>query len=395
MFRSLPPFVSMKQVRYGDKEDTKYTYSIYNLENDYIQDADLKNRIWRSVVKSEDTVLAVAPAKSVPKESFLSNVLVGDGTDKIVVNEIIEGTMINLFWDPHFDRWEIATKRGIGGKYFFFRNKYDAELDEPEQKQFREMFLEAFVPLNDLPFDKSYCYSFVLQHPSNHIVLRVEAPAVYLVMTYKLGEEITYVNPKKHPDYDKFREAGVKFARDFCYVPIGVSFDELFVENTNLVWDKIPELEEILANPLNEFTSAGIMITDQKTGLRTKFYNKKYLEVKSLRGNNPNLHYQYLMLRKIDKVSEFLQYFPMYRQHFSKFLQHFQLFTERIHKLYWEVHVKKTLHVLNIPEKHDRFFVEKLHYEVFLPRHKADAKFFITRKEVAKFLDGEKMMIPF
>jgi hypothetical protein len=200
-------------------------------------------------------------------------------------------------------------------------------------------------------------------------------------------------HPKSHPDYEEFVKRGVKFARDFVATP-GKTLEQQFVDSTNHVLDKIPDLEEALSNPLNAFTNVGIMVTDQETGLRTAYHNKIYLEVKSLRGNNPNLHYQYLLLRKIGKVSEFLRYFPMYRKHFNKFLEHFTLFTERIHKLYWEVHVKKTVSV-SVPEKYEKYFVEKIHYEVFLPRHKEDKKFFINRKEVAKFLDGENIMIPF
>jgi hypothetical protein len=98
-------------------------------------------------------------------------------------------------------------------------------------------------------------------------------------------------------------------------------------------------------------------------------------------------------LRKIGKVSEFLRYFPIYRKHFNKFFEHFRLFSERIYKLYWEVHVKKTLQKFDLTNKQDRFFVEKLHYDVFLPRHKEDASFFINRKIVSEFLDGENMMI--
>jgi hypothetical protein len=385
---SIPEFVKVKHIQYGNK-DTKYHYSIYNLENEFIPNADLKNRIYRSAILSaENKILALAPAKSLP------NMLSGN---KFSVNEIIEGTMVNMFWDPNLESWEISTKKNIGGNYFFFRNNYDGELEEPEQKTFRQMFLEVF-PLNNLPFDKSYSYSFVLQHPCNHIVLTIENPALYLVMTYKIEEDNTYayVNPKSHPNYEDFVKMGVKFSRDFVSSPSGrKTLEQQLETSTNYVLEQIPNLEEALSNPLNEYTNVGIMVTDQETGFRTAYHNKIYLEVKSLRGNNPNLHYQYLMLRKIGKVSEFLRYFPLYRKHFNKFLEHFTLFSERIYKLYWEVHVKKTVSVSDIPEKHDKYFVEKIHYEVFLPKHKEDKKFFINKKEVEKLLDRENVMIPF
>lgn len=396
---SIPDYVKVKHIHYG--EGTKYHYTIYNLESEYIPNANLKNRIYRSAIMTGDKLLALAPAKSLSNDNFVYS-LANETNDfvsenKFVANEIIEGTMVNMFWDSNANNWEISTKKGIGGKYFFFRNKYEADLEEPEQKTFHQMFLEAFtLSLNNLPFDKSYSYTFVLQHPSNHIVFLIDKPTLYLVYTYKIGDDNTYayVNPKSHPNYSDFVNMGVKFSRDFVLTP-GKTLEQQFVENTNQILDSIPFLHDAVSNPLNEHTNIGIMLTDQKTGFRTAYYNKKYLEIKTLRGNNPNLHYQYLMLRKIGKVSEFLQYFPVYRNHFNKFLEHFTLFSERIHKLYWEVHVKKTLQVFDLVNKHDKYFVEKVHYEVFLPRHKEDKKFFITKKEISQFLDGENVMIPF
>ncbi len=367
---SIPDYVKVKDIIY---ENTKYI--IYNLESEYIPNFNLKNRIYRSAITMDGKLVALAPSKSLPNDVFQSDVIIT--SKKFVVNEIIEGTMINLFWNG--ETWEIATKKNVGGNYFFFRN------NSGNQQTFRQMFLEAFLQLNqgafdlqNLPFDKSYCYSFVLQHPNNHIVRLIKKPKLYFVHCYKLGENnsFSYVNPKEHPNYADFVKLGFEFPR-------------------NLMDDyQIDEINKWLENPMNDYTNLGIMITDQETGLRTAYYNKKYLEVKALRGNNPSLHFQYLMLRKVGKVSEFLKYFPCYRKQFNSFYEHFRLFSERIYKLYWCVHVKKSLWIFDLVDKHDRFFVEKLHYDVFLLKHKEDKKFYITRKEVISFLDSEKMFIP-
>ena len=371
---SVPDYVKVRQLSYGLENNTKYNYTMYNLESEYIPNFNLKNRIYRSAVMNGNKLLALAPSKSLSNDVFQHAI---PEPHHFCASEIIEGTMVNMFWDPNSECWEIATKKGIGGNYYFFRNQYSG-LDEPEQKTFRQMFFEAFVPLNHLSFDKSYSYTFVLQHPCNHIVLMVDVPAVYFVHSYKISCEnntYSYVNPRLHPNYDDFVRLGVKFPKEFS-------------ATNNLIDD----VQTALSNPTNDYQLVGYMVTEQNTGFRTAYYNKKYLEVKCLRGNNPNLHYQYLMLRKIGKVSEFLRYFPIYRKHFNKFFEHFRLFSERIYKLYWEVHVKKSLQVFDL-EKHDRFFVEKLHYDVFLPRHNEDAKFFINCKIVSEFLDGENMMI--
>ena len=92
---SIPEFVKVKLIQYGD-ENTKCHYSIYNLESEFIPNADLKNRIYRSAILSGDKLLALAPAKSLPNVGALTEKM------KFSVNEIIEGTMINMFWDPNF-----------------------------------------------------------------------------------------------------------------------------------------------------------------------------------------------------------------------------------------------------------------------------------------------------
>ena len=66
------------------------------------------------------------------------------------------------------------------------------------------MFLEAFGFTKDSNINeieliknlpKKYCYSFVLQHPKNHIVFNIEHPCVYLVCVYEIinGSSISFV----------------------------------------------------------------------------------------------------------------------------------------------------------------------------------------------------------
>ena len=65
---------------------------------------------------------------------------------------------------------------------------------------FRTMFMEALgenadTNLNDASvvkmLDKDYIYSFVMQHPMNHIVLNIERPTLYLISGYKVENKTT------------------------------------------------------------------------------------------------------------------------------------------------------------------------------------------------------------
>lgn len=398
---NMPPIV---------KTVVKGKYTIRTLESEYLPNADLTMRMYRSVITNQTgEIVCIAPAQSMTNDMFFHLCVDGD----MRITEIIEGTMVNLFWET--DKWEIATKRSVGGNYHFFRNQYFPDLPEPEQKTFRQMFLEGLGAsdvnefANSLNLSKQYCYSFVLQHPCNHIVINVNAPAAYLVSCYEIiNHSCRYVDVFSLKP--TFMNTNVRFPRffddwsDVCAHPIENLFDD--DEKTRSIERKTGIMEHVtqcIQNPLNSFNVPGIMITHLQTGFRTSYENAKYAEVKLLRGNNPNLHYQYLVLRKIDKTAQFLQYFPQYSAHFAKFREHFETFATRIHRLYLNVHVLKITTLDSVTDKRDKYHIEKLHYEHFLPALKeykkdeskdSSAKPKITRKKVVEYLDGENVMVP-
>ena len=175
----IPPFVKIV---------TKGQNTIHTLEPGFLSNFDLSTRIFRSLITDQTgSIVSIAPAKSLPNDDFLG--IFADFT-RMRATEIVEGTMINLFWNS--SQWEIATKRSVGCDYHFFRNEYFPGLPEPEQKSFRQMMLDAVSETyiggfaNSLNLAKNRCYSFVVQHPSNHIVVPVDAAALYLVGCYEI-----------------------------------------------------------------------------------------------------------------------------------------------------------------------------------------------------------------
>ena len=405
-----PPFVNVA---------TKGLYTIRTLEPGFLSNFDLSTRVFRSMITDHSgEILSIAPAKSLPNEDFFR--LFAEENKQ--VTEIVEGTMINLFWSG--DHWEIATKRSVGCNYHFFRNQYFPGLPEPEQKTFKQMFLDSLITVgsvedfaNSLNLSKNRCYSFVVQHPSNHIVIPVEAPATYLVNCYEIdnaSKSFKYINVFDLKD--QFATTAVKFPRLFHDSCEQITVDGAFMDGTNEESSEessegidIPpsaltdNITRIMKNPLNSYKVPGVMVTELKTGFRTSFINDKYTEIKLLRGNNPNLHYQYLVLRKVQKADEFLRHFPQYGAHFARFKEHFETFATRLHRLYMDVHVTKVTTLDTIEDKRDKYHVEKLHYTCYVPAIKAyksgdsnDAvKPKVTRKMVMEYLDSENVMVPF
>jgi hypothetical protein len=337
---------------------TAVPYTVFTLSNKYdVDNDDINMRFYRSAIMADGKLLCMAPSKSLSNAQFAS--VVGENP-RTKTEEIVEGTMINLFWDERVG-WEIATKKSIGGNYFYFRNQYDGAA-AAEQKTFRQMFLDAFgvTALVDIKMldilDKSCSYTFVLQHPLNHIVLNIERPVVYLVHIYKFtGMDYQYCD-EQNPEL----------------LNHGVQFPAIVDSNAD---------------------GPGHMTTDLNTGLRTVFKNPAYEDLKTLRGNNPNLFFQYLMLRKTDDVDRFLKHFPQYNNLFQTFQDKFTAFVSNVYRLYVDAHILKTVDIKSVEDKQLRFFVEKIHYTVYLPSLKTN-KVKISPKVVEAFFDGNDYMMP-
>ncbi len=366
---NLPDSVAVSQPK-----NSQVPYTIYNLTGD----PGVNMHIYRSAIIGANKLLCLAPSKSVSAEKFLE---AADETALFKAEEIVEGTMINLFWDERIG-WEIATKKGVGANYFYFRNQYQGN---GEQKTFRQMFLDAFTQktnvLADLELlahlDKTCCYTFVLQHPLNHIVLNVEEPTVYLVYMHKLAEPISYVYaPDCEELHTYFLNAGVKFP---------INCDNVF--NKSLFATKYDELK------IRKTHAPGYMITDLKRGLITSIENPEYQLLKTLRGNHPNLFFHYLMLRKSGDVERFIGHFPQYSQLFQGFKTRFSDYVSMIYQLYVDVFIIKTKDIKTVEDKKALFFINRIHYTIYLPSLKK-SKMKITLKIVETFLDSNDYMMP-
>jgi hypothetical protein len=364
--------IHKKTIKYKNGE-----YQLYTMDDNLSEYPEFG--AYRSAIVSNGKLVCLAPTKSLSRGSFQPyvNTTLSGNDGNSYLTQIVEGTMINLFWDEANNSWEIASRRNIGCNCWYFKRT-----DGGKPMTFREMFFEALgiTSLENLEdnvglefFNKSCCYSFVLQHPENHLVMKINKPAAYLTYIYRITHE-----------------DGKSFFRH-------LRTDRRFGIGRIMY----PEDEESLsaasaAGPVNLSSFVGTMMINEETGARWTLYNDVYLEYKALRGNNPSLYYQYLTLRKIHKVADFLTHFPQYADEFQRFTEHFGKYKARIHQLYMDVHVLKTRKLSEVPSGRDKYFVEKLHYEVYLPGLKAEGKGFrVTRNRVEEFLDSENIVVPF
>lgn len=274
------------------------------------------------IINNNNKVVGIAPPKSIPCHDFIKKY--DEKVDSIIAEEFIEGTMINVFWDDSIGlngAWEISTRNTVGATSSFYKG--------PNAKTFRDMFLEALKETNLLldNLEKEFCYSFVLQHPSNRIVVPFKKPQLYLVAVYSIFNETDNIYVKVNNSQD-FRDV-------FHALNTSIRFPKIYK------FDNYSELIEKYGSMNTSYDILGVVLYNRNTGERAKIRNPVYEQVRNLRGNQPKLQYQYLCLRKEGKVGEFLKFYPENKKNFSTYRDQVHLFTDTLFKNYISCYIKK------------------------------------------------------
>lgn len=292
----------------------------------------------------------------------------------IYTNEFVEGTFIHLFYDPRISSWEIATKRAVGGNYSYFH------IPGKESITYKQMVIEAFrendISLNDLPFldylPKNHCYSFVLQHPANHIVIPIYTPKMYLVSVYEIDTDkntATFISPLEYQlwsVFDNLREGILYFPRMIDSSSSSNDYITLIQNNVSIY---------------TPYTQMGLMMTNLNTGKRCSIINPNYEEMCKIRGNYTNIQYQYLCLRRINKVLHFLKYFPQYKSLFYEYREQYENLLTNIHTSYISYYIQKNGTFIS-----KKYFsiIYDIHHSIFLPSVKTSLQSGITEKIIIK-----------
>lgn len=319
--------------------------------------------LFRSViVNSNNEVVCFSPPKSITADLFIKKYNSVDET--LVAEQFVEGTMINVFWDYKNNLWEIATRNNIGGKSSFYKTK--------NAKTFRDMFFEAVaysnLDLNSL--NKNLCYSFVLQHPENRIVVPFKEPQLYLISIYMIDNT---------EPFDI--KVGIIDKSDFLTIHTNTKIKLPTIYKFNAY----SELIEKYASMNTSYDTLGVVIHNNKTGERTKIRNPVYEQVKQLRGNQPKLQYQYLCLRKEGKVGDFLNFFPEHKTEFSSFRDQIHLFTNTLYLNYISCYIKKEKPLIEFPDQY-RTHMFNIHKH-FLNELK-EQKLYVNNTVVIKYVNN-------
>jgi hypothetical protein len=344
------------------------TYKVVRYDKNFLC-ADLipTYGLCRSVIlNSANKVVGFAPPKSLHADTFIQKY--PKTTNNIQAEEFVEGTMINAFFDPCVGvtgSWEIATRNTVGATSSFYKSS--------ASKTFRQMFMEASseckLDINKL--DTELCYSFVLQHPENRIVVPFSKAQLYLVGVYKIDNSNNTVNVEYHDaqGYKPFfnNELGTT-----------VKFPQIYRFN------KYSDLIEQYGSMNTSYDIVGVVIHNKETGERTKIRNPVYEQVRNLRGNQPKLQYQYLCLRKEGKVKDFLKFYPENKPEFSTFRDQVHLFTNTLYSNYISCYIKKEKPLLEFSDQY-RTHMFNIH-QIYM-NDLREKKMFINNTIVQKYVN--------
>jgi hypothetical protein len=320
---------------YSTKSNEKYKIVRYNkdiLAVDLIPSYGLLRSV---IINSLGKVIGFAPPKSLPADQFLQKYSIQE--EHVCVQEFVEGTMINVFYDDSISDWKIATRNTVDAEVFFYQ--------KTDGKTFNVMFREA-CQQNNFNFEtlnQNFCYSFVLQHPDNRIVVPFKTPQLYLVEVYMIVQSspktdgLVQSSPKTDGlttiDVVPQNLALVKANGEWSQTT--VKFPETYVVPT------YSELIDIFASANTPYNIMGIVIKNVVTNERTKIRNPIYEEIRHLKGNHCKLQYQYLTLRKEGKLPEFLKYYPESKKDFSECRNQVHMFTNTLHQNYMACYIRK------------------------------------------------------
>jgi hypothetical protein len=366
---NIPPIPNILKLNKIESRSANANYGVIRYDKNVLNDDLISSYgLCRSVIiNSANKIVGFAPPKSIAADTFIQKYPHHKEDVSIVAEEFVEGTMINVFFDPSLGLtggWEISTRNTVGATSSFYKS--------PNAKTFRQMFMEAasesHLDINKLEPDM--CYSFVLQHPENRIVVPFAKPQLYLVGVYQIDNKPNEIIVS-HYDVMEYKHF-------FSELGTTIKFPEIYN------FDSYKELVDKYGSMNTTYDIVGVVIHNKLTGERTKIRNPVYEQVRNLRGNQPKLQYQYLCLRKEGKVKDFLKYYPENKKEFSTFRDQVHLFTNTLYANYVSCYIRKEKPLIQFSEQYrtHMFTIHQLYMNDL-----REKKLFVTNTVVQKYVN--------
>ena len=268
---------------------------------------------FRSVIwnKSTNHPVCVSPPRG---RKF--SAAVDAGLTDFVVEDFVDGVMINMFHDGQ--GWRLATRTQYGATGHFYGSQPFATL-------FHEAAMAQGLSLTTV-FDTSLCYSWVLQHPEERVVVPCSygIPHIFNVGCWRI-----------HAD------ASIEAMRP---LPL----------QAPLVHD-IKTLEDVkdrvaILGKRHGYKWQGFVIK-MADGNRYKIRSREYDAVRELRGNQANRPFTWLERWSSGSLTEYLKIYPEEQHQAQAVVDTFKALTQETYNWYQRVYKAREMPLGQAPRK--------------------------------------------
>lgn len=290
--------------------------------------------LFRSVYFHKGKLIAFAPPKSY--NEYALHLPENMQSTSFGIEHFADGTLIMLAHNG--EEWVKFTRSYVGAGNSFFKG----------QKSFAEMFDDACanVDLDVDTLDQRYCYAFVLQHKDNRIVTEIVNNTLCLVGIYECeGLKVKELHIMDNPHIQEiFRPTKIvtnmyvdQYQKILCDVQHYIG------QRPVTLYDVIHHFRNIYTSSQTSHSIQGIVL--RINGKRFKIWNPNYKYVRTLKGNEPNLQYQFYELRKNKLVNEYLRFYPEHTTYFNSLEEDIRNFAKRTQNVYFQVFIQKTMNI--------------------------------------------------
>jgi hypothetical protein len=289
--------------------DESFVVLHYDKETSYMTKAHVG--LFRSVIWDTHTnrPVAMGPVRGLHLD------FAAEG-DTFLVEDFADGVMINLFHTG--TRWQVATRTQLGAQNHFYGSRSFAEL-------FWETFARKGFHLDQL--DPCVCYSWVIQHPDERIVVAPNygIPQLWLVEQFRRTEG-TLVSE-----------------------PVSLSAKVATHDDVRTV----AEIRERVAalNIRHKHQCQGL-VARRSDGTRFKIRCEAYNAARMLRGNQAKRSYLWLERWSEGRLGDYLRIYPEESHEANATIGAFKQCTQEIHDTYMRVYRRHELPLGSAPAKY-------------------------------------------
>lgn len=323
-------------------------YYTFTYDKDMLCYNDEETRLYRMVIYSypEQKLLSYFPPKSLEYNQFKqyhNNI-----TSNITISEYINGDMINLIYDDRCERWSIFSQSNITN--IVDRFKKAIFINENDYTPILE-----YLPKNNT-------YTFKLKN--NYMKNNSDIDKFYLISVYEIENNmLKYIPYTEYENWSILRniEGIIHFPKKYdiaCY--------------EELVY--IHDIDDI----------DGYLLTDINTGCTTKVLNADTTIRQVISKINPYYAYEYLCLRRIDKLWEYNRIYRKTKSIRDRIHYEYEKIITILHQYYMNKYVLKKNDFIPIKYRHH---VHLLHTKIYIPSLQKGNKEKVTRSAVKEYLN--------